>query len=65
MLGVALVTTGARIHCGDQHKRSRVSHALRRTTDADLAVLKWLPQHFKDVFLKLRHFVEKQHTIVR
>ena len=51
MLGVGPVTIGGRIHCSDQYKRGRVRLVLRRTTDADLVVLKWLPQHFKDVFL--------------
>ena len=59
-----MVTAGAGIHGGDQHKRRRKGRRARCPADGYLAVFERLAQPFQAGTLELRQFIQKQDAVM-
>ena len=65
MRRIPVVTTGARIHRGDEHKGTGIFHRVFRTADSNLAVFQWLAEHFEGTLVELRELIEKEESVMR
>src|SRR3989338_8902711 len=54
----------ARIGTCNENKTRRIRETHARARDGDFVVFKGLAQKFQNISLKLRHLIQKQHSVV-
>jgi len=61
---MVVITTRAGIHGRNHHKARRVLHGIFGAGNCYFSVFQWLTHHFENISIKLRKFIQKQHSVV-